>query len=108
MSRHDRPTWDRAELLSLLSSSATLSGLCITVVALMQTLGSRRNAVSIVDDLFALCAAAFLLCTYLIFWALRARQPGFAQSLARLTDALFLLALSVMTVATFIMLYTLW
>ena len=66
--------WGREELLGLLSNSATLAGLCVTVVALMSTFDKTEVAVSFVDDLFALCATAFLLCTYVIFWALRSSK----------------------------------
>jgi hypothetical protein len=63
--------WGRQELLSLLSTSGALAGLCITIVALMNTFDKARAAVSIVDDLLAVCAAAFLSCIYLILWTLR-------------------------------------
>lgn len=100
--------WDRAELLSLFSASATLAGLCITVVALMNTLDRTKSATSIIDDVLAVCAAAFLLCTYLIFWALRSRRAGLSHRLTRLIDAVFLAALSAMTAAAFLMIYTIW
>jgi len=99
---------DREELLNLLSASATLAGLCITVVTLMNTFDKRRAAVSIVDDIFAVCATAFLLCIYLIFWALRTRKSAWASRLSKVIDAAFLAALTTMTGATFIMIYTIW
>ena len=100
--------WDRAELHSLLSAAANLAGLCVTVVALLNTFDRAKSAVSIVDDMFAVCAAAFLLCTYLIFWVLRARKPAVILAGTRAVDALFLIALSAMTVAAFLMIYTIW
>ncbi len=99
----DKPTtWDRAELLALLSASATLAGLCITVVALMNTLNRAISSVSLVDDVLSVSAGAFLLCVYLIFWALKAPSAGLARSLTKAVDALFLAALSAMTIAGFI------
>jgi hypothetical protein len=100
--------WERAELLNLLSASATLAGLCITVVALMNTLDRAKSAISITDDVLAICAAAFLLCTYLIFWALRAKSPGLLRVLLKAVDVVFLVSLSAMTLAAFIMIYTIW
>ena len=44
----------REELLHLLSVSATLSGLCITAVALMHTLGKDKMDITVVDDMFAI------------------------------------------------------
>lgn len=100
--------WERAELIGLLSAAATLAGLCITVVAFMNTGDRARSAASIVDDVLAVCAAAFLLCTYLIFWALRSRSPALSASLNRIIDVVFVLALSAMTLAGFLLIYTIW
>lgn len=98
----------REELLNLLSASATLSGLCITVVALMNTFDKSKAAVSIVDDVFAICATAFLLCIYFIFWALRTHEAARPLTLIKVIDGAFLAALTTMTAATFMMIYTIW
>jgi len=100
--------WMREELLQLLSLSGTLAGLAITVVALMHTLGTENAATSVIDDLFALCALLFLLCTYGIFAALRMRRSPFARALVRTVDGLFLVGLTLMTAAAFMMVYTVW
>jgi hypothetical protein len=100
--------WGREELLGLLSNSANLAGLCVTVVALMNTFDRSKAAVSFVDDLFALCAAAFLLCTYVIFWTLRAVDGNIPGWLMRTIDGLFLAALTSMTGASFMLIYTVW
>lgn len=55
------------ELLHLISVSATLAGLCITAVALMNNLGKQVLNATVVDDLFAMCALFFLICIYCIF-----------------------------------------
>jgi hypothetical protein len=106
--RPESITARRDELLELHSSSAQLAGLCITVVALMNTFDKSLTRVSIVDDIFAICAAAFLVCIYLIFWALRSYKARVAITLIRLVDGLFLGTISVMTAATFVMIYTIW
>lgn len=100
------PPARREELLSLLSTSGTLAGLCITVVAFMNTFDKTRSGVSVVDDLFAVCAAVFLLCIYFSFWALKTRALRIAVLLVAVADVLFLAALTTMTVAAFIMVYT--
>lgn len=98
----------REQLLELHSSSAQLAGLSITVVALMNTFDKSVARVSIVDDIFGICGAAFLLCIYLSFWALRSREPRMAHVLAQLTDGLFLGTVTLMTGASFVMIYTIW
>ncbi len=92
----------------MLSVSGALAGLCITIVALMNTFDKTRAAVSIVDDMLAVCAAAFLLSIYLIFWALRSRRASLVAALIKVVDAVFLLAMTSMTIAAFIMVYTIW
>jgi len=106
--QQDSPAIRREELLNLLSTSGSLAGLCITIVAFMNTFDKSQASTTIVDDMLAMCAAAFLLCIYLIFWALRSRKPSLAGVLIKVVDAVFLLATTSMTVAAFIMIYTIW
>jgi hypothetical protein len=100
--------WVRQELLALLAVAATLAGLCVTVVALMKTVGGASSAATIVDDMFALCAVLFLADTYMIFWALTTRRQGLARRVLRALDITFLAALTLMTLAAILMLYTVW
>lgn len=58
------------------------------------------------DDMLAISALLFLLCTYLIFFALRVARDAMAQRLERMVDALFLLGLTGMVAAGFVMVYT--
>jgi hypothetical protein len=97
----------REDLRHLLSTSGTMSGLCITAATLFSTV---RNTASktIVDDIFVLSALIFLLCTYCLFCALRTRHQRLIRLLARLADALFAIAMTAMVSGGFIMTYTLW
>jgi hypothetical protein len=101
-----RSGWLRDELLQLLSLSGTLAGLCITGVALFHTIGRGTLPGTFADDLLAISALFFLLCSYLIFFALRVAREEIAQRLERVVDALFLLALTGMVAAGFVMVYT--
>lgn len=101
-----RSGWLRDELLQLLSLSGTLAGLCITGVALFHTIGRGTLPGTLADDMLAISALFFLLCSYLIFFALRVAREDLAQRLERLVDALFLLALTGMVAAGFVMVYT--
>lgn len=108
MSGKTQNSWARAELLNLLSASATLAGLCITVIALMNALYKEKRSATVVDDALAFCAAAFLLCIYLTFWALRVKSEATAATITRVVDVVFLLAISAMTISGFIIAYTIW
>ena len=101
-------SWLREELLHLLSVSATLAGLSVTVVALMRAVGKSSHSATIADDMFALCALLFLASTYLIFWALKTKRPGLTTVLVHVLDIVFLVALTLMTGAAFVMVYTVW
>ena len=58
------------------------------------------------DDGLAFSALAFLVCTYVIFLALRAHRNGRARRLEQLADVLFLLALTLMVASGFMFVYT--
>jgi hypothetical protein len=92
--------------LSLLSLAGTLAGLCITIVALLY--GANKGPTTVVDDLLAICAAAFVGCIYLIFWGLKTANPKRASLLIKYADVVFLSALTGMTIAGFIMVYAIW
>ena len=96
----------RDELTSLLTLCGTLAGLCIGIIAFINA--SHRGAATVIDDVLAACAATFLLCIYLITFALRTRSHKRAALLAQVIEVLFLAALTVMTVAGFFMVYTVW
>jgi hypothetical protein len=100
-------TWIREELLHLLSVSATLAGLCVTGVTLFHTIGSASLPHTLADDLLAISALLFLVCTYAIFIALRTKREALAVFLEKVVDTLFLLALSGMVASAFTMVYAL-
>lgn len=97
--------WPRAEMLQLLSLSGTLAGLCITGVTLFHTLGSVSVQETLADDILAISALMFLLCTYIIFFTLRTQRESLALTLEKVVDTIFLLALTGMVSAGFIMVY---
>ncbi|MEK8047673.1 hypothetical protein [Ideonella margarita] len=100
--------WVREELVQLLSLSATLAGLCITGVTLIQTTSKASMAQTVADDVLASSSLLFLLTTYIIFFALRTRKPKLAERLERVADGLFLVALTGMVLCGFIMVYAIW
>ena len=99
--------WLREEMLHLLSLSGTLSGLCITGVALFHTTGRASLQETWADDILAISALMFLLCTYMIFFTLRTKRESLALALEKVVDATFLLALTGMVISGFIMVYKL-
>ena len=97
--------WLRDEMLHLLSLSGTLSGICVTGVTLLHTAGKASLQETLADDILAISALMFLLCTYMIFFTLRTRQESLALTLEKVVDTIFLLALTGMVTSGFIMVY---
>jgi hypothetical protein len=109
MNPPDKPgNWLREELLHLLTLSGTMAGLSITGVTLFYTVGHATRLMTIADDLLAASSVMFLLCCYLIFWALRTRSQPLSEMLVSLVDFALASALTVMVFAGFLMAYTVW
>ena len=101
-------TWQREELLQLLTLSGTLAGLCITGVTLFHTAANPTWSTTFADDALAISALLFLLCTYITFFALRIKIHRFGHFLEQAADLSFLLALTSMVGSGIIMVYTIW
>ena len=99
--------WKEARelLLHLLPVSASLAGLSIASLSLFHfSAHSLRETIG--DDLLAFSALAFLVSCYLIFWALRTRDERRALRLGHIVDFLFLLAMTGIVAAGFIIIYS--
>ena len=60
---------------------------------------------TLADDILAISALAFLVCTYTIYAALRIKNQALASTLEKLIDIFVLLALTGMVASGFIMIY---
>ena len=96
----------RQELAILLPLCGTLAGLCVGIVAFINAAGRGKG--TWLDDILATCAATFVLCIYLITWALRTKTEHRVELLARVVEVLFLATLTIMTITGFAMVYTVW
>lgn len=105
--RESRRTWQREELLSLLSLSGTMAGLCITGVTLFAT-GRTSAAGTIADDLLAISAVVFLVCAYAFFFALRSRVAQHSHRWEHIGDSLLAVGLTLMVFTGVVMAYTVW
>lgn len=77
--------------------SATLVGVCLTVITLMQLFERLSAWSAVADDLLSANALLFLSACTCAYSAMRARDPRWRGRLERLADALFLAALLLMT-----------
>ena len=92
-------------LLRVLSVQASLAGFSIAAIGLMRFSARSAAFSTFADDLLGGCAFTFLVSTYLTFWALRTRSDARMQRLARWVDVLFLVGLTGLVGAGFLILY---
>jgi hypothetical protein len=97
------PQRDRDVLLRLLSVTASLAGLCIAALGFVEYSSPDATLRTFADELIAIDAFIFVICVYLILWALRTPSLRRARLLARAINATFLFALTTMLLsATYI------
>jgi hypothetical protein len=95
--------WYHWHLLTLLSVSAAMVGVCLTAIGLVGILKSLRAFEVVVDDCLAVAALLFMGSTFLSFLGLRTRLrqrwPGFSLTV----DLLFCLGLVVLVTASMLL-----
>jgi hypothetical protein len=99
------PREAREAMLSLLSTSGTLAGIGIGLVGIINA--PRGGAtVTVADDILLLSALGFLGVCYLIFFAVRNVSAAGTWRMMQMIDILFLVSMTLMVLAGFIVVYT--
>ena len=81
----------------ILTASATMVGVCLTVIGLFKVILQLRSVNTWADDLLSIDAMLFLSACGLAYWALRTRSVKRRHLAERMADLIFLLALTLMT-----------
>ncbi|MBT2116358.1 hypothetical protein KK141_14225 [Dyella sp. LX-66] len=89
---------DRDICVHIFTASAAMVGVCITVIGILHVAVSMHRVDTVGNDLLALNTILYLLACLLSYWALRTRSLARNHRLERISDALFLLALTLTTV----------
>lgn len=84
--------------IHIFSSSATMVGVCLTVIGFFRIIFKLKALNSFGDDLLSVDALLFLAACLLSYWALRTRGQRRRVWTERVADAVFLVALSLMVV----------
>ena len=92
-----RRTLDQDICVHIFSASAAMVGVCIMVIGILRVVITIRRTDLIGDDLLALNALLYLVTCLLSYWALRTRNVQRNHALERISDTLFLLALTLTT-----------
>jgi len=84
--------------IHILSVSAAMVGVCLTVIGLIRIVITIGKFDTIADDLLALASLIFLISCFCSYWALRTRGTRRMHRLERIADGTFLLGLLIMVI----------
>jgi hypothetical protein len=91
--------------IHIFTVSASLVGVCLTVIGIIHLINGLLKINIIVDDLLAVDAFVFLCSCLLSYWALRTRTKRRMHLIERIADAVFLIGLVTMVVASGFIVY---
>jgi hypothetical protein len=92
--------------IHIFTTSATMVGVCLTVIGLLRLILRARSVSSWVDDLLSIDAMLFLSSCGLAYWALRVRRIRRRLRAERIADLIFLFALTLMATICALITYT--
>ena len=74
--------------------SAAMVGVCLTAIGILRLVAAQTQAQTVGDELLAIDAVLFVVCTSLAFWSFKTHRPTARRRLRVVVDALFLLGLA--------------
>lgn len=89
--------------IHIFSGSATMLGVCLTVIGILRLVSQLSKVNTLGDDLLALAALGFLCSSLFSYVALRSRQRR--HRIERIADAIFLGSLCLMAVVCGLIVY---
>jgi len=84
--------------IHIFTVSASMVGVCLTVIGIVNIIIRGQNITTIADDLLAVDALVFLCSCMLSYWALRSRSRRRMIRVEHVADIIFLVGLSSMVV----------
>lgn len=85
----------------ILPTSATMAGVCITVISIVRLVESNRHVSTIIDNLMAFTGLVFLVSCFLSYMSIRSARRSI--KFEKYADLLFLAGLSLMVVGGFLL-----
>ena len=76
--------------IHIFTVSASLVGICLTVIGIVHILNGLLKVNTIVDDMLAIDSFIFLCSCLLSYWALRVRKKRRMHQIEYIADAIFL------------------
>jgi membrane protein implicated in regulation of membrane protease activity len=99
------PTLEEDIAIHIFSVSSAMVGVCLTVIGLIRVVITLGKMDTIADDLLAIDALLFLVASLLSYWALRTRSKRRLHTVERTADAIFIVAMTLMTAVCGIVAY---
>jgi len=103
--RSESPILEEDICIHIFSVSATLLGLCLTVVGVIHALVATSHIKTIADDLLCLDALFFLVACYLSYWAIRTRSKRRMFVVEKIADYVFMSGLMILMINCFVLTY---
>ncbi len=100
------PAAEKDIAIHIFSTSATLLGVCLTVIGIIHVIVLQTKVQTLADDALAVASSLFLCACSLSYCVLRWRQARTARHFERLADAAFLCGIATLTVVSFAITYT--
>lgn len=93
MNDADLPTLDDDICVHIFSVSATMVGVCLTVIGIIRVILTLRQEDLFIDDLVAVNMLFYLVSAFCSYWSLRTHRTLRGQRMMRCADTVFLAAL---------------
>jgi hypothetical protein len=90
-------------LLTVLSVSSGMAGVCLTAIGLVGIMKSLSKLETLVDDLLALGGVLFMMAAVLSFLGMRTKLARTWRSFTRALDIVFCLGLVLVVIATLLL-----
>lgn len=87
--------------------ASAMVGVCMTGIGVLRVASAMHGRQTIADDLLSIDALTFLLATLSSYFALRVQSHARLHWLERTADAAFILAMVLLTIACFVITYSL-
>jgi hypothetical protein len=91
--------------IHIFTVSSAMVGVCLTVIGLIRVVITLGKIDTLADDLLAADAFLFLVACLLSYWALRTRSLRRMHRMERIADAIFILAMILMTAVCAVITY---
>lgn len=85
----------------ILPTSATMTGVCVTVISIVRLTEATRHISTLTDNVFAVTGLVFLVSCFLSYTSMR--TPHRAGKMEKLADIFFLAGLSMMVIGGFML-----